>query len=82
MRPSTPAQATGGSPAGHGSQSANRRLPGFRLARRYRAYQASLAGCTIGETLGQAVTFLTLTGATAASTTDTSQPTAPTTRPV
>jgi len=35
---------------------------------RYRAYQAELAGHTIGETFRQAVTFLTLTGATAAST--------------
>jgi len=36
---------------------------------RYRAYRARLAGRTIGETFGQAVTFLTLTGATAASST-------------
>ena len=36
---------------------------------RYRAYQARLAGHTIGETFGQAVTFLTLTSANAASTT-------------
>jgi anti-sigma B factor antagonist len=34
---------------------------------RYRAYQAHLAGHTIGETLERAVTFLTLTGADAAS---------------
>jgi anti-anti-sigma factor len=34
---------------------------------RYRAYQAHLAGCTIGETLGRAVMFLALTGANAAS---------------
>jgi len=34
---------------------------------RYRAYQAHLAGYTIGETLERAVTFLTLTGANAAS---------------
>jgi hypothetical protein len=36
---------------------------------RYRAYQAELAGRTIGETFRRAVTFLTLTGADAASTT-------------
>ncbi len=36
---------------------------------RYRAYQGHLAGHTIGQTLGRAVTFLTLTGANAASTT-------------
>jgi anti-sigma B factor antagonist len=36
---------------------------------RYRAYQAQLAGRTIGETLRRAVTFLTLTGADAASAT-------------
>lgn len=40
---------------------------------RYRAYQARLAGHAIGETFGQAVTFLTLTGEDAASITDTSQ---------
>jgi anti-sigma B factor antagonist len=40
---------------------------------RYRAYQARLAGHTIDKTFGQAVTFLTLTGANAASSTDTSQ---------
>jgi hypothetical protein len=34
---------------------------------RYRAYQAHLAGHTIGETVGRAVTFLTLTGANTAS---------------
>jgi hypothetical protein len=34
---------------------------------RYRAYQAHLAGHTIGETVGRAVTFLTLTGADAVS---------------
>ena len=39
---------------------------------RHRAYQARLAGHAIGETFGQAVTFLTLTGANAASSTDTS----------
>jgi len=39
---------------------------------RYRAYQARLAGHTVGATFGLAVTFLTLTGADAASTTDTS----------
>ena len=36
---------------------------------RYRAYQAQLAGHTIGESFLRAVTFLTLTGANAASTT-------------
>jgi len=36
----------------------------------YRAYQGQLAGRTIGETIGLAVTFLTLTGATAASAID------------
>jgi anti-sigma B factor antagonist len=35
---------------------------------RYRAYQACLVGHTTGETFGRAVTFLTLTGANAAST--------------
>lgn len=40
---------------------------------RYRAYQAHLAGCTIGQTIGRAVTFVTLTGANAALATDTSQ---------
>jgi hypothetical protein len=35
---------------------------------RHRAYQAELAGHTIGETFRRAVTFITLTGATAAST--------------
>ena len=39
---------------------------------RYRAYHARLAGCTIGKTFGLAVTFLGLTGADAASVTDTS----------
>lgn len=34
---------------------------------RYRAYQACLPGHTVGETFGQAVTFLTLTGTDAAS---------------
>jgi anti-sigma B factor antagonist len=34
---------------------------------RYQAYQAHLAGRTIGETVGRAVTFLTLTGANTAS---------------
>jgi hypothetical protein len=33
---------------------------------RYRAYQAQLAGHTIGETFGRAVSFLTLAGANAA----------------
>ena len=37
---------------------------------RYRAYQARLAGHTIGKTFGRAVTFLTLTGADAASATE------------
>jgi anti-sigma B factor antagonist len=42
---------------------------------RYRAYHARLAGHTIGETFGQAVTFLTLTWSTAAASgTETSQP--------
>jgi hypothetical protein len=36
---------------------------------RYRAYQAHLVGYTIGETFGQTVAFLTLTGANTASTT-------------
>ena len=36
---------------------------------RYRAYQAHLVGDTIGQTFGRAVTFLTLTGANAASAT-------------
>jgi anti-sigma B factor antagonist len=36
---------------------------------RHRAYQAHLVGHTVGQTLGRAVTFLTLTGANAASTT-------------
>jgi hypothetical protein len=40
---------------------------------RYRAYQARLAGRTIGKTFAEAVTFLTLTGADAASSTDTGQ---------
>lgn len=35
---------------------------------RYRAYQSQLAGHTIGETVRRTVTFLTLTGANAAST--------------
>ena len=39
---------------------------------RYLAYQAHLAGRTIGETVKLAVTFLTLTGANAASVTDAS----------
>jgi hypothetical protein len=42
---------------------------------RDRAYQAHLAGHTLGETLGRAATFLTLTGTTAASATETSEPT-------
>jgi hypothetical protein len=40
---------------------------------RYRAYQAHLAGRTIGQTIGRAVTFVTLTGANAAPITDASQ---------
>lgn len=40
---------------------------------RYWAYQSHLAGCAIGETFSQAVTFLTLTEGDAASSTDTSQ---------
>jgi hypothetical protein len=36
---------------------------------RYRAYQACLVGDTIGQTFGRAATFLTLTGANAASST-------------
>jgi len=36
---------------------------------RYRAYQTRLVGHTIGETFGRAVTYLTLTGANAASAT-------------
>ena len=44
---------------------------------RYRAYQACVAGNTIGKTLGQAVNFLTCTGATAASATDTAAHTRP-----
>jgi anti-sigma B factor antagonist len=39
---------------------------------RWRAYHARLAGCAIGKTFGLAVTFLGLTGAGAASVTDTS----------
>jgi anti-sigma B factor antagonist len=45
-------------------------LPASRQAwemARYRAYQAHLAGHTIGETFGRAVAFLSLTGANAAS---------------
>jgi hypothetical protein len=40
---------------------------------RYRAYQAYLAGHTIGQTIGLAVTFVTLTGANAASITNPSE---------
>jgi len=39
---------------------------------RYRAYQAYLVGHAVGETFGRSVTFLTLTGADAASATVTS----------
>ena len=48
------------------------RAQAWELAR-YRAYQACLAGHTIGKTFGQAVAFLTLTGANAASGTDTTK---------
>jgi len=51
------------------------RAQSWELAR-YRAYQGCLAGHTIGKTFGHAVTFLALTGANAASSTDTSQPAA------
>ena len=44
---------------------------------RYRAYQARLAGHTIGQTFGHAVAFLTLTGAQTAPPPGTSQPAAP-----
>jgi hypothetical protein len=44
---------------------------------RYRAYQAELAGRTVGETFRRAVTFLTLTSADAASTTVLSTDTRP-----
>ncbi len=47
------------------------RAQAWELAR-YGAYQAWLAGHTIGKTFGQAVTFLTLTGASATSGTETS----------
>ena len=40
---------------------------------RYQAYQARLAGHTLGKTFGPAVTFLTLTGGSAASITDAGQ---------
>lgn len=39
----------------------------------YRAYEGQLAGRTIGDTIGLAVTFLTLTGASAASAIDLSE---------
>ena len=39
---------------------------------RYRAYQAHLAGHTVGETLGRATAFLKLAGANASSITETS----------
>jgi hypothetical protein len=42
------------------------RARAWELAR-YRAYQGRLAGHTVGEAFGQAVTFLTLTGTKAAS---------------
>jgi hypothetical protein len=47
------------------------RAQAWELAR-YRAYQARLAGHTIGDTFGQAVTFLTLAGANAPSHANTS----------
>jgi hypothetical protein len=43
---------------------------------RYRAYQAHLAGQTIGEVFGRAVAFLTLAAANATSVTDVSAPAA------
>jgi anti-anti-sigma factor len=43
---------------------------------RYRAYQAYLAGQTIGTTIGRAVTFVTLTAASAAPATDPAERTA------
>jgi hypothetical protein len=39
---------------------------------RYRAYQAHLAGHTVGETFGRATAFLKLAGANASSITETS----------
>ena len=48
------------------------RAQAWELAR-YRAYQARLAGHTIGKTFGRAVTFLTITGANAAASSDTGQ---------
>ena len=48
------------------------RAQAWELAR-YRAYQACLAGHTIGMTFAQAVAFLTLTGANATSSTDTTK---------
>jgi anti-sigma B factor antagonist len=48
---------------------------------RHRAYQARLAGHTIGTTFGNAVTFLAFTGADAASITDTSGTRPPTASP-
>jgi len=41
---------------------------------RYRAYEAQLAGHTIGETFGRAAAFLTLTAANAADVGDVSGP--------
>ena len=64
---SVPAPAVGGLPP---------RAQGWELAR-YRAYQARLAGHTIGQTFGHAVAFLTLTGAQTAPPPGTSQPAAP-----
>jgi hypothetical protein len=43
---------------------------------RYRAYQAHLAGQTIGEVFGRAVAFLTLAAANATSVTDVGAPAA------
>ena len=48
------------------------RAQAWELAR-YRAYQACLAGHTIGMTFGQAVAFLTLAGANATASTDTTK---------
>jgi anti-sigma B factor antagonist len=52
------------------------RAQDWELAR-HRAYQARLAGHTIGQTFGHAVTFLTLTGAQTASAPGTTQPALP-----
>jgi hypothetical protein len=52
-----------------GTCRASARAQAWELAR-YRAYQTCLAGQTLGKTFGQAVAFLTLIGANAASRTD------------